>query len=519
MQEFEKPDPLLMHLGSPGRKGVIFTVALLSVIVTALYYWVEQIQLGLGVTGLNRPVYWGVYMANFVFFISISMAGTFISAVMRLLDLDWGKPITRLAEVITVCSLVIAALNILFDVGQFNRALFYIPLFGRIQSPVGWDVVVLLFYLLTGLGYLHVALIPDVALLSKRESRLKRLYEFLRYDWTGDGNQVNFLHFAVKVLAVITVPVALMMHTVTGWIFGGMKAIPTWNDAIMGPYFIIGALLSGLSLVIILAATVRRTYDLAEFLPDETFSRLGKIMAIFSLGYLYFFLAETFTIRYAAMKEDIQVSQLLWTGAYSPVSIYVATSLVLSSLILLIPRLRTHVGVTLVSIILLPAMWVKRILIVTPGLESSLRLPTVQMGTVGYMPTVTEIVLTTGSFSLLAFMIFLFTKVFPCLPIWEIRGVTKIELEEPRLVTLKKVFTAWLGGITISSLFTLGWVLSTIFLAGSGSPFIYTIKIGFTDQLILTLPGPVTTAMTTLLFVVAFAGLVALAGRRRREEY
>jgi len=519
MQEIGEQDKLLKYLGRPGRSGTLFSLLLLSIILVAMLAWIQQVQSGLGVTGLNRPVYWGVYMANFVFFISISMAGTFISAVMRLLNLDWGKPITRIAEVITVGSLVTAALNILFDVGQLNRALLYIPLFGRIQSPVGWDVIVLLFYLLTGLGYLHVALIPDVALLSTRESRFKRIYELLRYDWTGEEKQVSFLHFAVKVLAIITVPVALLMHTVTGWIFGGMKAVPTWNDAVMGPYFIMGALLSGLSLVVIIAAVVRKTYQLREFLPDETFSRLGKILAVFCLGYLYFFLAETFTVRYASLSEDMQVSQLVWFGNYSPVTIYVAGSLIVSSAILLTPRLRNYIGVTVVSALLLPAMWIKRILIVTPGLESSLRLPTVQMGSIGYAPTFTEAALTMGSFALLGLMIFFFTKLFPCVPLWEIRGVVKVELDTTPFITLKKVFTGWLAGITVSSIFTLAWVVLTLFLAGAQSGYIYSVRVGLLEAPVVRFPGPVTSTMATLLFVVAFAGLVALAGRRERESY
>jgi len=107
-------------------------------------------------------------MANFVFYISVSMSGTFISATIRLLKLEWGKPISRVAEIITVGSLLVAALNILFDVGQFWRTLAYIPLYGRIQSPVGWDVIVLLFYLLVSLGYLHLSVIPDAAALSER---------------------------------------------------------------------------------------------------------------------------------------------------------------------------------------------------------------------------------------------------------------------------------------------------------------------------------------------------------------
>jgi hypothetical protein len=183
-----------LYLPSPFTKSsAAFLLFLLAVLGLAFYAWMTQLREGLAVTGLNRPVAWGVYMANFVFYISVSMSGTFISAVIRLLKLDWGKPISRVAEILTVGSLLMAALNILFDVGQLWRALLYIPVYGRIQSPVGWDVIVLLFYLLMSLGYLHLSVIPDAALLSETGSRLSRIYNLLRYDWIGEEKQTHLL--------------------------------------------------------------------------------------------------------------------------------------------------------------------------------------------------------------------------------------------------------------------------------------------------------------------------------------
>jgi len=177
------------HLYSPTpftKSSAAFLLFLAAVIGLAFYAWATQLREGLAVTGLNRPVAWGVYIANFVFYISVSMSGTFISAVIRLLKLEWGKPISRVAEILTVGSLLMAAFNILFDVGQLWRALLYIPVYGRIQSPVGWDIIVLLFYLLMSLGYLHLSIIPDAALLSEAGGRLGRIYNLLRYDWVGE---------------------------------------------------------------------------------------------------------------------------------------------------------------------------------------------------------------------------------------------------------------------------------------------------------------------------------------------
>ncbi|GBC70992.1 Menaquinone reductase, integral membrane subunit [Candidatus Calditenuaceae archaeon HR02] len=482
---------------------------LLTIIGLAVYSWLQQLSIGLGVTGLNRPAVWGIYMANFVFFISISMSGTFISAVMRLLNLEWGKPITRVAEVITVASLVMAALNILFDVGQPFRALIYIPLFGRIQSPVGWDVIVLLFYLLTSLGYLHISLIPDAAVLSERETRLSWLYRLLRYDWSGAEHQVHLLESALKILAVVTIPIAVMMHTVTGWIFGGMKAVPTWNDALFGPYFIIGALLSGLSLIIITAAVIRERYRLQEIMSEKAFTNLGKILVVFLLGYLYFFLAENFTVRYAAAAEDFHVSEFLWTGPYSPFTWYILVSLVVPSIVLLIPSLRSYRTVVAMAGVVLPAMWVKRVLIVVPGLLNQTRLPTVQGPVADYAPTHVELLLTAGSFAGLALVLLLFTKLFPTFPVWEIFGHTKTREEPASRISLRAVFTGWMSGISVSSAFVFAWAVATLTL-GEKAATSYSVKLMPTSVEVLVTPELVTSSMINLLSVVVLAGILAI---------
>ncbi len=501
--------------GSFGRLAYITLGVLALIILLALFAWLQQLTQGLTVTGLNRPVVWGVYMANFVFFISISMSGTFISSVMRLLNLEWGKPITRIAEVITVGSLLMAALNILFDVGQFFRAIAYIPLFGRIQSPVGWDVIVLLFYLLTGLGYLHVALIPDIAVMAEKEGRLSWLHNLLRYDWRGDKDQLHLLESGLKILAIAAVPVAVMMHTVTGWIFGGMKSVPTWNDAIMGPYFIIGALLSGLSLVIITSAIIRWRLALREVIPDRTFINLGKILVVFLLGYLYFMLVETFTIRYAAVSEDITVSEFSWTGPYSPLTWYVLASLILASVVLLIPRIRTYKAVVAMSAVVLPAMWVKRVLIVLPGLMHHEGLPTVQSAVSQYTPTYVEFLLTAGSFAGLALILLLFVKLFPVFPVWEVFGIQQTKTEPTTRISLRAVLTGWMSGIFVSTAYVAVWSTSTILFAGENSAIIYSVKLTPSAIQVQSIPALATTAMFNLLIIVALAGVLAILFVRR----
>jgi molybdopterin-containing oxidoreductase family membrane subunit len=502
-----------LYLPSPFTKSsAAFLLFLLAVLGLAFYAWMTQLREGLAVTGLNRPVAWGVYMANFVFYISVSMSGTFISAVIRLLKLDWGKPISRVAEILTVGSLLMAALNILFDVGQLWRALLYIPVYGRIQSPVGWDVIVLLFYLLMSLGYLHLSVIPDAALLSETGSRLSRIYNLLRYDWIGEEKQTHLLENALKILGVVTIPVAIMMHTVTGWIFGIMKSVPTWNDALMGPYFIIGALLTGLSLVILTAAIIRWRYRLGDIITDHSFTQLAKLLAVFSLAYLYFFMAETFTVRYAAVEEDIKVSQYMWLGPYSPLTWYMLASLVIPSVVLLVPRLRTYKTTVVMAAVVLPAMWVKRVLIVVPGLLNEMRLPTVQSATPYYIPTLTEVLLTLGSFAGLALVVFVFTKLFPPVPAWEVGGVRKLATRPPSIFSLKSVFLAWVVGLMMSAGFVFAWSVATIAVAGDHALYIYAVRPQ--ELQVFSTPLMTNTPMLNLLAIVVLSGLAVLFFRK-----
>ncbi|MEM1941056.1 MAG: hypothetical protein QXS96_07715 [Candidatus Caldarchaeum sp.] len=165
---------------------------------------------------------------------------------------------------------------------------------------------------------------------------------------------------------------------------------------------------------------------------------------VFLLGYLYFFLAETFTVRYAAASEDFHVSEFVWTGPYSPFTWYILASLVVPSIVLLIPRLRTYRMVAAMAAIVLPAMWVKRVLIVLPSLLNQVRLPTVQTSAAFYAPTYVELLLTAGSFAGLALILLLFTKLFPAFPVWEIFGHPRTKTTPVSRISLRAVFTGWL---------------------------------------------------------------------------
>jgi molybdopterin-containing oxidoreductase family membrane subunit len=186
-----------------------WALALGAVVAWAVFAWVWQLSRGLGVTGLGRPVYWGLYITNFVFFIGVSHAGTLISAILRIVHAEWRRPITRMAEVITVLVLFFGVGNILLDLGRPDRALNVIQ-HPHFRSPLLWDVGSITVYLTASTIYLYLPLIPDIALLRDRtRGWRRRLYERLALGWAGTSRQRRRLERAIAVMAVLVIPVAI----------------------------------------------------------------------------------------------------------------------------------------------------------------------------------------------------------------------------------------------------------------------------------------------------------------------
>src|SRR3990172_11230435 len=173
-----------------------------------MYGYFTQLRRGLDVTGLNVPVYWGVYITNFVFFIGISHAGTLISAILRLSHAEWRRPITRAAEVITVLVLFFGVGCVLLDLGRPDRALNVLK-HPNFMSPLLWDVTSISIYLTASTVYLYLPLIPDIAILRDHSPGRRWFYRLLALGWTGSPQQRKLLDRAIAAMAVIVIPIAV----------------------------------------------------------------------------------------------------------------------------------------------------------------------------------------------------------------------------------------------------------------------------------------------------------------------
>jgi molybdopterin-containing oxidoreductase family membrane subunit len=401
--------------------------ALLLVIAIGAVAYVVQLNQGLGVTGLNRPIFWGIYIINFVFFIGISHAGTLISAILRVTGAEWRRPITRAAEAITFFSLTMGGAMILIDLGRIDR-IWELYLMGRFQSPLLWDVSSITVYMFSSITYLYLPLIPDLALsLDTVGDQLpawkRKLYQILSLGWTGSERQVHRLEVAIGILAVLIIPVAVSVHTVVAWIFS-MSVQPGWHTALLGPYFVVGAIFSGIAAIIIVMAVLRRVFHLEEYLTPRHFNNLGLLLLVMVGGWFYFTAAEFITEVYGNEPAHMRVVDSKFTGEFAP---YFWTMtvfcFVIPLIILAFKKLRTIRGTVVASTLIVIGMWLERFLIIVPTLSRPRLSPPVGF----YTPTWVEIAITAAAFAVFILLYVVFSQLFPIISIWEVREGRELE--------------------------------------------------------------------------------------------
>jgi molybdopterin-containing oxidoreductase family membrane subunit len=341
--ETKPADPVL--LAPILRTGIgywVLVAFLAAVVAWGFYAWVQQLMYGLGVTGMNRPIYWGLYITNFVFFIGISHAGTLISAILRVAGAEWRRPITRAAEAITVFALLLGVSQILADMGRVDRILNLI-IYGRFQSPLLWDVLSIGMYFFGSIAYLYLPMIPDLAILRDQlpahaAGWRRALYRALALGWHGGAEQRRRLEKAIGIMAILIIPLAVSVHTVVSWIFG-MTLQPMWHTTILGPYFVIGAIYSGIATIIIAMAVIRKVFHLEGYLKPLHFNYLGLLLVVFNVLWFYFTLAEYLTTGYQSVIPENAVLLSKWSGEFTLVFWGMIASMALAFAVIVFPRL------------------------------------------------------------------------------------------------------------------------------------------------------------------------------------
>jgi molybdopterin-containing oxidoreductase family membrane subunit len=488
-------DELIAPLYQFDRKFWTTLATLIIIIAPGMLLYVRQLVLGLGVTDLNRPVFWGAYLVNFIFLIGISMAGTVISAVLQLLKVNWRRPITRIAESLTVFGLMTAGLQIIMDMGRPDR-LAYTLIYGRLQAPLLWDIASLTLYLLTAIFALYLQLIPDIALLRDTIPATaplwrKKLYEILALGWTGAKEQWRRLEKAITVVSVFIIPIGISLHTVTSWLFS-TTVQPGWKSTILGPYFVVGAIFSGIGLLFI-ATTFAREYNkhLKAYITETFYTNLGWIFIVMSAVWFYFTLNETLVVvtEQETLEFPVMASKLF--GQFAPAFWGMNILMIAATWILVAPKFIsdkpsrnplfqtvTGLGATAIAVIIFFLLWLRLPALAAPAIQTALilafvlffifallgvtqwmktrlitstviasgfvlfgmwlerwniLLPTLTharlMPYTTYNPNVTEIAVTISTFGILTLMFVVFYKFFPSISIWEVEEGRALEAD------------------------------------------------------------------------------------------
>ena len=404
----------------PGGPFYLIAGTLAAVFAWGVAAWVWQIQEGLGVTGLNRPVFWGVYITNFVFFIGISHAGTLISSILRITNTGWRRPFTRAAEAVTVFSLPFGATCVILDMGRPDRLL-HVLRYPHFTSPIIWDVLCISTYLLTSCLYFYLALIPDLAICRDRLTDVRplqrRLYRWLALGWTGTQAQWRRLNRLLSALCVFLFVLVVSVHTNVSFVFG-MTLKPGWHTAVIGPYFVCGAIFSGVAMVILIMALVRKLFHLEAYLTPAHFDKIGKFLLALTCFWFYFTFVEYLTTFYGHIPAEMRVFQAKFFQEFAPLfwAMFILC-FILPLPILATRRGRRIPGLVVASILINVGMWLERYTIIVPsGSRPLLPYP---LG--HYLPTWVEWSITAGWFAGFALLYLLFTRFLPVLTIWEVK--------------------------------------------------------------------------------------------------
>ncbi len=400
-------------------------VAILSALVIwGLYAWGYLIYWGMGTAGINRPVYWGFFIATFVFWVGISHAGTMISAVLRLLKVDWRRPITRGAEAMTAFALLMAALFPFIHLGRVWKFYWMVPypnnrfMWPNFQSPLMWDMVAIFTYLIGSTLYLYLAMIPDLAMARDHTSKWrKKLYRILSLGWRGTEAEWHKLQRALGIFSVAIIPIFLSVHSIVSWDFA-VTIQPRWHSTIFAPYFVIGAIYSGLAALASILVTVRRGMHLQEFLRAEHFDALGKLVMVAGMAWTYFWFAGFIVEWYGNEPVTRELIYEEVAGKLAPFFYLQMSANLIPIVLLVFKKVRTTPWLLLVATLLVNVgMYTERVLIVVGSLQRNF----MPFNWGDYRPTWVEVSIVVMTFAGFALLYTLFSRIFPYVPVWEIK--------------------------------------------------------------------------------------------------
>jgi Ni/Fe-hydrogenase subunit HybB-like protein len=415
----------LLSTPGPGYLALLGVSVLLVGVGAFSWFW--QLAYGMGMSGLNNPVGWGTYITTFVFWVGIGHAGTLISAILLLFRAAWRQSIYRFAEAMTVFAVMTAGLFPIIHIGRPWFFYWLLPypnqreLWPNFRSPLLWDVFAVTTYLTVSSVFFYIGMIPDIAAArdTTKVAWRRKLYTILSLGWRGSDREWKNWTRAYLYLAALATPLVLSVHSVVSWDFA-ISIVPGWHATIFAPYFVAGAILSGVAMVVTLMVPVRKIFGLRAYFTDLHFDRLAKLLLLTSIivGYAYFI--EYWVAWYSGelMERDVFWDRLFgeyWWAGWSMVIFNV-----LVPQLLWFRKIRFNLNAFfIISIIVNIGMWYERFVIIVPTLARSYQ----PWKFVNYHMSWVEAGILLGSFGWFFMWFLLFLRYLPGISIAEIKEV------------------------------------------------------------------------------------------------
>ncbi|MBJ6726099.1 quinol:electron acceptor oxidoreductase subunit ActD [Geomesophilobacter sediminis] len=433
-------DDALSAMNPPRTPYLVAVAALVGVVGYAALIFLYQIQFGMGVTGLNRPVCWAVYITNFVFWVGIAHSGTLISAILYLLRANWRNAVSRSSEAMTIFAVMTAGLFPLIHLGRLWAFYYIVPypsqrqIWPNFMSPLVWDVCAVGTYFTVSLIFWVVGLIPDLAAARDRyEESLgpdhirSRIYRVLALGWTGSGHQWRHYGRSYLFFAALATPLVVSVHSVVSWDFA-MSLLPGWHSTIFPPYFVAGAIHSGLAMVLTLLIPMRKLLHLERLITLHHFEMVAKTIVLTATIVGYSYAMEAFIAWYSGDKYEWQTYLYRFTGRSAwmywmilPLNVFIPSLFVFKKV------RSSYLWLFTISILVNVGMWFERLFIIYTSLAHDF-LPN-NWGV--YRPTFVEYSITAGSFAFFFAWFLGFSKFLPTVPVSELKEKqAEHELEE-----------------------------------------------------------------------------------------
>ena len=422
-------------------------VSLLGLVVLAATITIGvMIDQGLGITGLNYKVVWGFFITNFVFWIGISHAGVMLSAILRLAKAEWRRPATRAAEVLTIFSLMTAMIMPIIHTGRPWRILYWAfpydfarGIWPNVRTPLVWDPSAILTYLTSSTLFVLIALVPDFAVLRDTTTGWpKRIYTILAMGWEGNPRQWKLQIIAGVLLSALILPVFVSVHSIVSWDFGMAVAIKSWHSTVFAPYFVVGAVHSGVSAVVFAMILLRWAYGWQDYIRHEHIDALGRLLIVVATGWFYFLVMEIIFGIYGLEGDELAVRALQFLPSSGGVAyniwmiVFVGITYFLPVILWLPKAWRRNLWIMSTACISVNVgMWLERYLLFVPG-QAVKQFQSFTWN--DYLPQWPEALIVGATFAFVTMLMLLFSRVFPLVPLYDIKegDILKTEIKVGR---------------------------------------------------------------------------------------